>query len=311
VEYYGGRMELLEVGFGATIMKKKLRPGSYKAGLLFTNKKTGLNGLAWMDYGFNVPRQVTPALLDHGIKKSSPLKFAVSDVDYSNNSIHINAWAFPEKGICNDCKTYFTFSTSSDSYVTEVLRTPRTDVVSFYKNPDLLYSGLDIKLSKKALPEGSYRLGIYFKDTIKHVDHFSEIDRMIHFGMDEYATPKTLTTIPDGKEIIRSSIDELNDKEDFVLLKGWAFIDGVSSASTTTFVVLQAKNESLQFPVMPEIRTDIQPYFKLSFNTDLAGFTLKFKKNRLPSGQYKVCVMIYNKKSNTTSLQCTDTIINL
>lgn len=311
VDYFGGKSNLAQSGFGISLVKNNLENGFYRTGLLFRNKKTKLNSLFWLDHHVVVRKPVGLVLIHSPSQKTSELQFSIYDIEYTAENISVECWAFPKIGTCTSCKSYFTLRSPSSFYGAEAITVPRSDVVSYFNDPSLLNTGLLVTFRKNALAKGSYKLGILLRDTLKQIDYFSETDKLVHIGQEEFAIPHEMQATPQGTDTIKAYVDSIEDKEDYIQITGWAFINNVSTDFSEAWLVLKSKNNLYSLTATPARRSDIQDYFKLSYSVDLAGFVVKLTKASLKPGEYQVCITMLNRKTSIKTLQCLGTTIKI
>jgi len=305
------RQDLYQVGFGKSFVSKNLRNGSYRIGLLFTNNKTKLNSLYWLDSHLSISRPAKATVINKTPQNAMPVKFDVNVINDSTDYINIESWAFPQTGICKSCKPYFTLSAANISYKLAITPISRPDVASFFKDTTLLNVGCNTKFKKGLIHKGSYKLGILFEDTLKSVIYFSETNKTISVGLNEFSTPQPQTYVPPGNDSIRAFIDIISDKTDSYQIEGWAFIDSLGTDYSTSSIILKSDKFTYQLETNEIARPDLKAYFNLNYDTDRAGFKVKFKKNKLHNGRYQICVLVTNLNTKIGTLSCLDSFIDI
>lgn len=303
--------ELALAGFSRTILKKDLKTGAYRVGLLFTNKKTNLRSLYWLDHYFKVYKTIDPVLYSKPSKKLLELKHDINSIVDTLGNISIGGWAIPSKGICKSCKPYFIFSSPSLTYAAEANMVPRPDVADFFKDSTLIYSGIELKMRKSPVKLGSYTLGILFKDTLKHIDYYSETIKRIDIKGEEFVKPEMISTLPQETESINAYVDNIVEEVDYVKIDGWAFMEGVSTDNTESCVVLKSPIGSYSLCAPSVLRIDVQNHFKSSHNVERSGFSLKFRKKELMPGEYQLYIMMSSLKTSTMHLRRLDRTIKI
>ena len=293
--------EKVNSGIGISLLKKNLNNGAYHAGLLFKDSKTGARSLHWMEYYVKINKTITPVRVND-LKNTLELKSNIYTLKDTLENVRVESWAFPAQGNCRSCKPFYTLRSKTHTYVAEAMIVPRPDVVSYFNDTSLLYSGMEAKFTKKSLEKGYYNLGMLLRDTIRSTDYFSETDKIIPAGIEDYATPDILTSDPVGKDSIQAFVDKVVDGKDIMKIDGWAFINQLSTDYSETSLILKSSDHMYSLATTPVARPDVQTYFKVPYTIDMAGFSVKFRKDKVPPGSYELYVVILNKKTNTKTL---------
>ncbi len=298
-------------GFGISLISKNLPQGSYRTALLFVNKNTNSHLLDWLDHTVYISRAANVITISKPQLPAPEVKFDVNKIDTGGDDVIIESWAFPKQGTCESCKSYFILSSSEITYAAEAASVARPDVADFFNNVALINSGKNIRFHKCAIKRGQYQLGILLKDTVKSIDYFSETDKIVTIGLNEFSKPSILQNLPEGNDSIRAFVDHIEEKENFFELDGWAFIHPLSTNFSNTQIVLRSKDKAYSLSADATGRPDLKGYFNLSYDTDLAGFKLKFRKDSLPPGKYQICIIMENLKTNEQSLSCLNSFIEI
>src|SRR6185295_14289336 len=161
-------------------------------------------------------------------------------------------------------------------------------------------AGFGISLVNDNLKNGIYRTGLLFRNQKRKSRSLLWLNYELF--VNRPVTPSTIKRMPQGKDSVRAFVDSIESKHDFIQIKGWAFINKLSTDFTEASLILESNSNRYLLSVTPVRRQDIQSYFNLSFNVDWAGFSVKFKKADLKPGKYQVCIAMLNKKSNVESL---------
>lgn len=75
-------------------------------------------------------------------------------------------------------------------------------------------------------------------------------------------------------------------------IEGWCFLKDADNACYKTYVLLEnEKKQSWRFPVMQRYRTDVNEITQDQIHIELSGFVVRFKKNEIPKGTYRIILM--------------------
>jgi len=95
-------------------------------------------------------------------------------------------------------------------------------------------------------------------------------------------------------------IDVFLQNENYIEIKGWAYIEGRNSEGSKTLIVLESDTDSYAFETRPVKRPDVTAHFKGS-NYDDSGFCALIPNLILENGNYKVGIHI--KKDDVEAFQ--------
>ena len=99
-------------------------------------------------------------------------------------------------------------------------------------------------------------------------------------------------------------------EKNHVKINGWAAIKDQNSENTKIEIVLLSKDKKYVLESDMIIRHDVTSSFKNLHNYDFSGFTLKFKKEMLPSGNYKIGVIITDNKNKKACFKLFDKTVS-
>ena len=108
---------------------------------------------------------------------------------------------------------------------------------------------------------------------------------------------------PEPKDSIIHYIDVFFQNENYVEIKGWAYIEGTNSEGSKTFIILKSDTNSYTFETRPVKRPDVTAHFKAT-NYDDSGFSVLIPNLILENGSYKVGIHI--KKDDVEAFQYVD-----
>ena len=89
-------------------------------------------------------------------------------------------------------------------------------------------------------------------------------------------------------------------------ISGWGFLENIDSKNNKISIVLINNLESKVLKCQQFPRTDITNFEKDNINYDNSGFITNIQTEKLQKGNYKVAILIENKKVNKNGLYLTD-----
>lgn len=82
------------------------------------------------------------------------------------------------------------------------------------------------------------------------------------------------------------------DEEASYRIEGWCFLKDADNARYKTYVLLEnEKKQNWRFPVMQRYRTDVNEITPNQTHIALSGFVVRFKKDEIPKGTYRILLM--------------------
>lgn len=103
---------------------------------------------------------------------------------------------------------------------------------------------------------------------------------------------------------------EVFENTNYVLTaSGWAYFDEQDATESKIDLVLIKDGVAIKIPSQKVNRPDVTSYFKSSFNLSNSGFTASFNLKDLPSGNYRLGILIVDKTTNKSGLNLTDKTI--
>lgn len=149
----------------------------------------------------------------------------------------------------------------------------------------------DICIAARRLPEYKFR-----KIVVGQYTHQGEVKWKDSLEF-EKSKSKTLfnhhLNLKNVKRGIQYSIDEYNDTQDSVTLKGWAFIKQDKKEYINTYIVAKSESQTFFIKTLPTYRLDVVQVFK-SDKLNFSGFDTKIYKSDLPHGTYDIGILLYD-----------------
>ncbi|HEY5826517.1 MAG TPA: DUF6311 domain-containing protein, partial [Cyclobacteriaceae bacterium] len=311
VDYFKNH-NLEYAGFSAAIKTENNTDDFTTVGVSIFNRKSGTNFIKWSDATVGFEKFAETKKRETLPLSTESLKTGIDITANNEEELRLEGWGFLENKHLPSNKIQIVLSSRFSNYSFNVARKLRPDVASYFKDSTLSSTGFRVKIKKADLDKGVYTAGVIILDSLAKTEYFHTSDKIIKMGYPDIAVLKPLGEIPRGNEIIKSYIEKAEVEEDTVIINGWAYLDGITTdLSETTVILKDNKNAFYAADVNPVLRKDIQDHFKLSYNVDLAGFSVKLKKETLTKGKYEVCLSILNKTNGKTSLYCSGILIEI
>jgi Family of unknown function (DUF6311) len=301
-DYYNTKLAK-NAGFSIVHSKKNLQNGAYKVGIFVKNSQTKVQEVQWTSNTILVNNPAKPVPMRNLPNLFKPLKFGVDIFEDRKEDVIIEGWAFPEAGYCPSCKSSLVAHSKETKYKLELTNVPRPDIVSFFKNPAILNAGFQIRFKKDFEEKGLYQFSLLLEDTLGNTVYFEPINRTLKIGFGEFASPKVLKNSTYGRDSVVAFIDLIDDSIDYYKIDGWAFINKLSTNFSKNYLVLKSSLNSYRLGVDPVLRPDIKDFYHLNYNTDSAGFTVKFRKKDVKPGRYEIGVFVRNRKTEIESFK--------
>ena len=140
------------------------------------------------------------------------------------------------------------------------------------------------------------RLGLSTKTN----DNFLDVERLGLYFIPKYTLSEYASTVSDSKDIsfndsesISYKIESIEDKDGYLLIEGWAFLDNKSMNFKRIFVSLTNPEQSFITSTFAERRYDLELDIPLD-RIEHCGFFAVIDKNLIPAGTYDISICIKN-----------------
>lgn len=237
------------------------------------------------------------------------IQFYTESYSFVEDVMQISGWAF-DKSTNNNSKDsiFIAISNNGKSYLFPTTRVSRGDITTVFKKENLEASGYTTTIFTDKLPKANYEVGIVIKSK-NSAYHYAKTDLLTSVGNKSFKIPVLLEVIPPEKSII-SNLESVVIEKNHVKINGWAAIKDQNSENTKIEIVLLSKDKKYVLESDMIIRHDVTSSFKNLHNYDFSGFTLKFKKKTLPSGNYKIGVIITDNKNKKACFKLFDKTVS-
>ncbi|HLZ87213.1 MAG TPA: hypothetical protein VKQ52_08235, partial [Puia sp.] len=287
------RRDLDNAGFESSIMQTQLPPGQYQAGVAIYDHHDGKQYLGYTDHFFTVLKRfavegggrTNPRFINKG-----NLQMAIDSIVDREDQVLIKGWAFIKGVGSTSSAGWLILRGGREDYRIPVQTLPSEKVTGYFNDPRYGNCGFMVVVSKAALPEGVYTLGIGMaagsKDTTVLFD-----DRRLY--IDTAESPAKIAGQPPVKDF-PSGIDEVKDEKDFLTLSGWAVAEQDTIDDDAIDIVLLSGDAIFIAPTQMRSRPDVKAALKSRLNADNSGFFAKIPKAGLPAGKYRLGLYLHH-----------------
>ena len=242
------------------------------------------------------------------------------------NKVGIYGWAFIGGQSMEHSQTYVVLRSTNNTYVFDTFIWPRPDVTEafgyLHLHLDLDHSGFVARISMHEIEDGTYRVGLYIKkgrlfwieaEALRYTRQLLIVKSGEAVEQVYLASTLQLVALPEPSANLLSYIDYLgkvdSEGEEFIEIRGWAFIEGQSPAQSQTYVVLKSNGTAYVFDTWPKYTPWVPLHFDITdLGLEWAGFIARIPKEvTFEDGAYKVG--IYVKKGDMEALQYTDKVL--
>ena len=177
----------------------------------------------------------------------------------------------------------------------------RTDVSRvFHLDETNSNHGFEFKMPLSALKGTTFRIGFVIEDVTGKWYYLT--NKTVELINDKTAAvvktlPSKIKENSDRVSMeIRSSrrtgqynVDFLESGDEFLDIRGWAFLDGCNTKSFKSYIILRGNNRDFLFDHKVICRKDVTSHFSASgLDLDSSGFAARIPLNDLGNGEYKI-----------------------
>jgi hypothetical protein len=164
--------------------------------------------------------------------------------------------------------------------------------------------GRPFKLSEKAqqFVDIKFYIDESFDGTDAWTKHFIlEKDAASKFDLKLYQPLKT-----QNGDLTRVWIEAFEKDESSYIISGWGFLENIDSKNNKISVVLIKDLDANLIKCQQYTRKDVTIAENKNINFDNSGFNTNIQLEKLPKGDYKIGILIENKKENKKGLFLSD-----
>lgn len=218
------------------------------------------------------------------------LQYNFEKIYLHNNLLKVSGWSFI-KDLDNRLfdSIYITLSNKEKTYLHQVDKKRRLDLVSHFNRDDIENMGFSFEIFSDSIVNQKFTLGFAFK-TINN----SWIYSNTHKRINQEIIPMLVSAHPPNDASIKYNIENVTISENNIEIKGWAFIPDQNSSRKTIKLFLVKENQFYEISTEKIIRQDVTKFLNSYLNLDASGFKIKFKQNSIPIGNYQLGVSIYD-----------------
>ncbi len=161
---YFKREDIGNNGFYSIVSKSQLQPGDYQLGVSLSYPDSGkrwvhyfkdLHVLVRSNYNAEKLKAIDPASV-----KKDDLQFDIGQIDQNEDQINVDGWAFIKNADIRGSKINLILQDKENIYRINTDIIKRSDLVSYFNNPLLEYSGFSTIIPKSKLEKGNYTVGV-------------------------------------------------------------------------------------------------------------------------------------------------------
>lgn len=240
--------------------------------------------------------------------------------------IEIMGWAFVDGQDSRDRDLYVVLKSEQRTYVFDTEMQPSPDLIpicgSLIVNAD--YSGFRTLIPAEKISDGEYIVGFYNRFYLRNrvMEALYYTDTVVIKSQDSvttaFRTAKLVqVTLPEESGNISFNITNVSAPTDtegaqeFVEIRGWAFIQGQSTKDSLTYVILKSNTNTYVFDTIPKYAWWIGCQFGNCYDLDLdySGFEAIILRDQLADGAYQLG--IYIVKGDIQAFRYTDTVVTI
>ncbi|MNW34181.1 hypothetical protein D3C74_111520 [compost metagenome] len=217
--------------------------------------------------------------------------------------LKLDGWAYLNKNDAESQIAYIVLYSQHKQYVFNSERVIRNDLPTALNNDkdNVQNAGLTSLIDMTKVESGSYQIGFYIVNnnasaftlsnmTVNKSDSVIDIKENIN-SKQNIEIKKTL-----GK--VQANLEEISNNNGIIKLKGWIFIEGVTSDKTKIYIVLKNKEKIVVYDTQTQFRKDVTNYFGGTQDYDKSGFTSNISQDDLGEGIYQVGLYVDNGESS-------------
>jgi hypothetical protein len=238
------------------------------------------------------------------------------------SGVEILGWAFVDGQDSKNRDLYIVLKSAQRTYVFDTKVELRPDLLQIDRaltlNPD--YSGFTTLIPAREISSGEYIVGFYDRFHLRNhvMESLYYTDRIVIKSQDSVTsalrTSKLVeVTLPEESGDITFNITDVSGptggEQDFVGIRGWAFIEGQSTKGSRIYVILKSGINTYVFDTIPKYVWGIASYFGNYYDWDLdySGFIARIPRDQLADGTYQLG--IYIAKGDIEAFRYTDTTV--
>ncbi|HEY6899752.1 MAG TPA: hypothetical protein VI233_03880, partial [Puia sp.] len=250
-----------------------------------------------------------PTVLDTSLYKREEVRLAVDDYIATPLFISLDGWAFREKSTDENAVVRAVLLSKDKVYELPSFDHNREDLGPLFKRTDIKNCGFISMVSPNALPAGDYELGVSVVDTVAHKRTIGYTGRHVNLrGAKKSGYEMVAAASLDSAAANTGfpySVDEIEDKGEFVQIRGWAYSGEGDARASATNLILKGSSGSYRVKTTVVLRHDVAVDRKNPLMA-YSGFIVLIPKQDLPSGLYTIGIEKADEKNKRRKLSFTD-----
>jgi hypothetical protein len=259
--------------------------------------------------------------------ETTNMRYEIDNIFTEGHSgVEILGWAYVDGQDSQNRELYVVLKSAQRTYVFDTKVELRPDLLKIREvygeelvlNAD--YSGFRTFIPTRKISNGEYIVGVYIRFYLRNrvIEALYYTDRVVIKSQGS-VTPALLTsklvevTLPEepgNMQFYVAGINEQKDEEqEFVEIRGWAFIEGHSTKDSKTYVVLKSDINTYVFDTIPKFAWWVALHFGNYYDWDLdySGFIARIPGDQLQDGTYQLG--IYIAKGDIEAFCYTDSVV--
>lgn len=241
--------------------------------------------------------------------ENNKIELNIEEIAIRNQSIKIGGWAFIKKSSTNkENHVFITISEGDKTYLTKTKFIQRPDLNKAFNKFDLENSGFNASFLLDREINNDTKLGIAIKNEANEWV-YSDLGYLNHLNPNKKL--KKISKLPKEVEMAGNIDNISNEVPGFIEIGGWAIIRNQDSDDNEISVVLSKGENKYSCSTAITLRPDVNKAFNNKFNYEKSGFSVKIDSHNLESGDYKIYLIVKNRKSRIEILMNTGRILNI
>jgi len=257
--------------------------------------------------------------------ETTNMRYRIDDIFTDGHSeVEIHGWAFVDGQDSQNRELYIVLKSAHQTYVfdTKVDLIPQLigDAEGLVSNAD--YSGFRILIPARKISNGEYIVGFYIRSYLRNrvIEALYYTDSVVIKSQDSVTTALRASklvevTLPEESGNMQFYIAQVSERKDgkqeFVEIRGWAFIEGQGTKDSRTYLILKSDNNTYVFYTIPTYTWGVAGQFGNYYDRDLdySAFIARIPKDQLANGTYQIG--IYIVKGDSEAFHYTDTVVTI
>ncbi|HEY5823152.1 MAG TPA: hypothetical protein VIT44_02230 [Cyclobacteriaceae bacterium] len=204
---------------------------------------------------------------------------------------YLKGWGFSEasRNIGHDSVYFVLESPEKKRLISPVYPFGTSDVVEYYKRPELNQVGFEIAVDKTNLAGGIHRTALVFKDKQTGENSIVWLDFNIIINI--LRNPKQITEMPMSSADLNFALHDVVSNGNSLNIVGWAFPKTAPCSTCAAYFILRSPSASYKIAAHITARPDVSNYFN---NPALlySGLVSNFSTTNVLKNSYKLGILL-------------------